>query len=1277
VIQVDGASTDITISNVRVDTGYAGVWIQQGSRLRILNSFFTDCTHNIYVGHNQAGQGGAIEDLVIMGNDSSTSATDANGLKAIKKVKGFSIIGNTFHDNYADGIDLFVSGEEVAVIGNVISDNGVTGMDIKSNEATYSIAEWGKGRNMVIANNIVRSNDAQGIKLARVSASTAALTEYPYLVTIEGNDIIDNTADGLYIESPYVTVKNNLIAGNGVTDGNNYRGIYVYGNPSYFLQSMIVLEGNVIINNGNTSETNYGLGFSGTSKAVVTNNIFDNDDNYASANTQDGGITVNNACYPSYCSVNTGTQCYDEWDCPQTGLCTGDGSTVCYDDSDCSGVGGTCNGDEDCDPSTCDEDIYIAFNIFGSGLTTTISDSGDVTDQFQNIGHNDNGQGISGMWSRETVTVDGQYGDIKLMGGTGYGHQISFSRNSANFFRATATSGAPSFRFYFDNNSTGNTTIIDETGMEASALNDVRTIGTNWRVGASFDDRLEEAETECSTNECPLWVDPTDDETGELDIRSWGDRTSVIDWRDCGWFADNSAWYECTDTNKSWKGLGLSFTLGDPNTDETQTNSIGLAVHGYHGPTGENFFQRCSHDETLDCSSGTPTPDDWCDAQSTGSYCMEAKDQMSAMRTYYNSIGEGEDVGHRISVRKSGRGDTYALWTRSVCAGVTNLDNGDEGCGGISVRRTHDAAVPTGTVSTYSSNELTWSSPSRTDSVGIDRWVIRTDDFQQECFTGTCLAEDGQLYDSTNASSDAYQTTALSYEAGGYGHVECNTAGGTCDWADDLCGGTSCNWQGDPQYCLMFHADEIDGTCEHTPRWAGVCDDDSDGLPDSGGTVCLDDGDCTGTCMGQDDCTQSAFADPMRLVFPIASVTDSNSLIIDTYSGPDGATKAYWGSGTGDVYDSSDTLICDGGECEYTIFNCSQATDITFADNETGFSPDGSMTLTGYDDWESSDTWEMTQGFLYGKGILNLYHQYLPMPGGSTLAAFQNNAVSENRQTAKIDRLFSGEGWADYGLYMGGSSNRYDSAGIALGDTRVGLLFENFNTGDEYHNIAQGLGSTIRWYWNDGGTTRTTDLYGTNDSDTIVMYFYDTDGDPGIIRFYGSENDGNQGGQIVVNGTRHGSQNWAFTQYALFANNYTDNGFWGRYPAATTPTSDTYIFRWGGTTVWEEGIIDASADEFVHAYQNGNVLKGFDTTFANGDELWTIDPSTGEFFQDVDDDGSADDKVTAPIVEAAGCGSAPSYFAWCRDTTSNPNTLYVAMQGTGGSWVWVSVVTAP
>jgi polygalacturonase len=298
-ILIGGTASNVVVQNCILDDGYAGVWIQGGSKIRILNNNINDLERGVYVGHNVAGSGADIESVIISGNDIH-SIDLFDGIKTSMLCHNIVITSNSIHDCAADAIDLFVSGDRVVVSDNVLYNNASLGLDIKTDRAGLSISSWGTAREVLVSNNIIRGNSVGGINL-----QAAALNDYPYNVVCSGNMIVGNAGDGVSTRCPQFIISNNIIHANGTSAADNYFGIDCsasFGNTTHHG----VISNNVITNNGNTAST-AGINVGASTSVTITGNVFDQivlpDDPHA-GNSQSIGLSLISGSYDVSLSGN-------------------------------------------------------------------------------------------------------------------------------------------------------------------------------------------------------------------------------------------------------------------------------------------------------------------------------------------------------------------------------------------------------------------------------------------------------------------------------------------------------------------------------------------------------------------------------------------------------------------------------------------------------------------------------------------------------------------------------------------------------------------------------------------------------------------------------------------------------------------------------------------------------------------------------------------------------------------------------------------------------------
>lgn len=294
-IQIEGASSNITIARLSSTLTYSGVWVRQGTRIKIVDSFFSSSSHPIYLGGNNALMGGAVSEVIITGNHIHDAITGGDGIKLVKQASDVVIAGNIIEDNAQDAIDLFASGEKVLIANNILRRNGVVGIDIKADQTNYPYASWGKGRDITIVGNLIAENDESGVKIWKEDDG-----DFPFNVTVATNQIYGNGFYGVVTRAPNTVISNNTVRDNGTETGSSYAGIYVLGSTSEHVKGGVIA-GNLVQNNGSVSTTTYGINLQDADGIGVHGNAVDNVDwlknpGGTANNTQEGGINVGASC---------------------------------------------------------------------------------------------------------------------------------------------------------------------------------------------------------------------------------------------------------------------------------------------------------------------------------------------------------------------------------------------------------------------------------------------------------------------------------------------------------------------------------------------------------------------------------------------------------------------------------------------------------------------------------------------------------------------------------------------------------------------------------------------------------------------------------------------------------------------------------------------------------------------------------------------------------------------------------------------------------------------
>ncbi len=285
-IVLEGACTNITVRNCILSDGFAGVWIKQGKRIKILNNDISDVTFPVYIGENEEPGGGDIEGVLISGNELYSSKTTGDGIKTIKTCHDISIVGNNIHENARDGIDMFVSGDRVTISGNNIYGNLAQGLDLKVDETVFPPGTWGQNRDVSILGNVIRNNTNVGIALTELNTA-----DLPWNVSIANNIILGNGDEGLLIRWPNVTMVGNVITQNATNAAATKHGAIIQGNSTEQLQNSI-FSNNIVTNNGETGNANnVGLTIAVADNVLVIGNVFDSLSGYPN-DFQDIGVDI-------------------------------------------------------------------------------------------------------------------------------------------------------------------------------------------------------------------------------------------------------------------------------------------------------------------------------------------------------------------------------------------------------------------------------------------------------------------------------------------------------------------------------------------------------------------------------------------------------------------------------------------------------------------------------------------------------------------------------------------------------------------------------------------------------------------------------------------------------------------------------------------------------------------------------------------------------------------------------------------------------------------------
>ena len=285
LVTIQGASTNVAVRNCVLKDGYAGVWIKQGTRIKVVENDISNLSHNVYIGDNVEPGGGDIESVIVANNDIYSAKTGGDGIKTVKTCHDLVIDGNSIHENALDGIDMFVSGDRVAITGNTIYENSGQGIDVKSEETGFPPAQWGQARDFTISGNLIRNNTFAGISVVGTADG-----QIVYNMNISDNVILENAQYGIIMEGPAFTIGNNVIARNGTSTAANYTGVTIISLVATDIANGTIV-GNVILNNGETSKVNFGININNADNILILGNVIDSVSTQPN-NFQDNGINL-------------------------------------------------------------------------------------------------------------------------------------------------------------------------------------------------------------------------------------------------------------------------------------------------------------------------------------------------------------------------------------------------------------------------------------------------------------------------------------------------------------------------------------------------------------------------------------------------------------------------------------------------------------------------------------------------------------------------------------------------------------------------------------------------------------------------------------------------------------------------------------------------------------------------------------------------------------------------------------------------------------------------
>lgn len=290
-VEISGDSTNISIRRSFFGDGYSGVWINPEAgdtiqRILIELCDFNDLSHPLYIGANTGILGETISDLRITENHIRNSKAGGDGIKFIQSVYDCIVNNNIIENNPGDGVDFFASGDRIVFFGNIIKNNGVNGIDIKADLTTYPLATWGSGKQILISSCEIRGNGNSGVSIWKTNSG-----EWPYLIAVEGCDIISNAFYGITSKGHYVTISDNFLAFNCTSALGNYSAIMISGLAGDYADSTII-DKNHILNNGSLTKTNTGITISSyVRKCTLTNNLIENTADFSN-NYQNYGFAI-------------------------------------------------------------------------------------------------------------------------------------------------------------------------------------------------------------------------------------------------------------------------------------------------------------------------------------------------------------------------------------------------------------------------------------------------------------------------------------------------------------------------------------------------------------------------------------------------------------------------------------------------------------------------------------------------------------------------------------------------------------------------------------------------------------------------------------------------------------------------------------------------------------------------------------------------------------------------------------------------------------------------
>ena len=222
-VGIDGGSGNtITQLDVHDNAGPASTSANRGDGIVIgsLNASANNVISNDVVSHNGVFDGIGVFSAASTGNQILNSQITNNNIPFSTTLSGM----------LDDGVNLgfgLEGSNDTTISGNTISGSGLNGIDACSAAGNTSCLSVGN----VITGNLVQANGTHGVPSNGINITAANASSATFVAsddTVSNNRVLDNLGIGIWVQSPYTIITNNVATGNATDPTVDLRGATRY-----------------------------------------------------------------------------------------------------------------------------------------------------------------------------------------------------------------------------------------------------------------------------------------------------------------------------------------------------------------------------------------------------------------------------------------------------------------------------------------------------------------------------------------------------------------------------------------------------------------------------------------------------------------------------------------------------------------------------------------------------------------------------------------------------------------------------------------------------------------------------------------------------------------------------------------------------------------------------------------------------------------------------------------------------------------------------------------